>query len=128
MDFPDSYFDTIFYECYNVSDSTEVCSTNCKNVFGEYIDTVGCCFHYLNSSILYNDPGFSSDLFSASGIEVPDACKSFNSRAVPDDFLEYAGRTINSKVNDTINTSGAALQSRVYSIGLIIIGLIGTYI
>ena len=31
-------------------------------------------------------------------------------------------------MNNTINTSGAALQSGVYNIGLIIIGLIGTYI
>ena len=44
MDLPDSYFDTIFYECYNASDSADVCSTNCRNVLGEFIDTVGCCF------------------------------------------------------------------------------------
>ena len=126
MDSPDSYFDTIIDECYNVSD--DECSTNCRNVLGEFIDTVGCCFHYFNGSNFYDmdDPGLSSDLFSACGIEVPDACS--NGRAVPDDFLECAGRTINSKVNDTINTSGAALQSGVYSIGLIIIGLIATYI
>ena len=120
MDLPNSYFETIFYECYNASDSTDVCSTNCRNVLGEFIDTVGCCFHYFNSSISYKYPGLSYDLFSACGIEVPDACKSFNSTAVPDDFLECVGRTI--------NTSGAALPSGVYSIGLIIISLIGTYI
>ena len=96
-------------------------------------------FHYFNSSYFYEDPGLSYDLFSACGIEVPDTCNSFNSRAVPDDFLECAGRTINNNLkvnitnnstmnNYTINTSGAALQSGVYSIGLIIIGLIGTYI
>ena len=120
MDFSDSYFDEIFDECYNKSD--DVCSINCKNALGEFIDKVGCCFNYFNSSYFYDIdyPGLSSDLFSACRIEVPDTCNSFNSKAVPDDFLECAGRTI--------NNSGAALQSGVYSIGLIIIGLIGTYI
>ena len=120
MDLPDSFFEIIFDEC-NKSD--HVCSTNCRYVWGTFIDRVGCCFHYLKSLIFINDPGLSSDLFSAfffCGIEVPDTCNSFNSRAVPDDFLECAGRTI--------NNSGAALQPGVYSIGLIIIGLIGTYI
>ena len=117
MDFPDAYFENLFDECYKKSD--DVCSNNCKSVLGEFIDTVGCCFHYFNSSYI-DHPGLSSDLFSACGIEVPDTCNSFSSRAVPDDFLECAGRTINS--------SGAALQSGVYSIGLIIIGLIVTYI
>ena len=138
----DSYIETITDECYsegsNVRDG--VCSTNCRNVLVEFIDTVGCCFN------LFNDTFFnvgstlqvlSPDLFSACDIEVPDACNSFNSRAVPDDFLECAGRTINNKINitnngnktnDIINTSGAALQSGVYSIGLTIIGLIVTYI
>ena len=120
MDFPDSYFEKLFDECYNKSD--DVCSNNCKSVLGEFIDTVGCCFNYFNNSYFYDIdyPGLSSDLLSACDIEVPDTCNSFNSRAVPDDFLECAGHTI--------NTSGAALQSGVYSIGLIIIGLIGTYI
>ena len=79
-----------------------------------------------NSSTRY--PVLSSDLFFACDIVVPDACNSFDSRAVPDDFLECAGRTINnnnSKTNNTSNNSGAALQPAVYSIGLIIIG---TYI
>ena len=120
MDFPDSYFEKLFDQCYNKSD--DVCSNNCRSVLGEFIDTVGCCFNYFNNSYFYDIdyPGLSSDLFSACDMEVPDTCNSFNSRTVPDDFLECAGRTI--------NTSGAALQSGVYSIGLIIIGLIGTYI
>ena len=179
MYYPISYFEVISDECY--SDSEEgnvrdgVCSTNCKNGLVEFIDTVGCCFNFFNSTFpkfgSSTSPGLSSDLFSLCGIEflVPDACKSFNSTAVPDDFLECAGRTINTKLNNTIstklnntistklnntintklndtinctkvnntinskvnntsNTSGAALQSRVYNIGLIIIGLIGTYI
>ena len=124
MDFPDSYFDTIFDECVNKSD--DECSTNCKNVLGEFVDRVGCCFEYVNSSYLYyyiDYLGLPSDLLlSACGIEVPDACNSFNSKAVPDDFLECAGRTINT------SEAAGALQSGVYSIGLIIIGLIGTYI
>ena len=116
MDHPTSYLETISDECHseesNVRDG--VCSDNCRNVLKEYIDIVGCCFNFTTARVL------SSDLFSACGIEVPNACNSFNSRAVPDDFLECAGRTI--------NNSGATLQPGVYSIGLIIIGLIGTYI
>ena len=117
MDFPDSYFDTLYKECSNVKDG--MCSTYCRSTLGIFIDTVGCCVHYFNRSTLYGYPGLSLDLFSACDIEVPDTCNSFNSRAVPDDFLECAGRTIN---------GGAALQSGVYTIGFIIIGLIGTYI
>ena len=71
MIFPDSYFDNIFDKCYNVSD--RVCSTNCRNVWGEFIDRVGCCFHYFNRSYFYDDPELSSDLFSACDIEVPDS-------------------------------------------------------
>ena len=112
MDFLYSYHDIIF-ECHNVSDG--VCSTNCRNVLGEFIDTVDCCFQYFNSSNFYLDQVLSSDLFSACDIEVPDAC---NSTTVPDDFLECVG--------NSTNNSGAALQ--VYAIGLIIIALIGTYI
>ena len=107
----------IAYDCYSNSEEgnqgDNVCSTNCKNVLVELIDTVGCCFNFLNSTF----PGLSYDLFSACGIEVPDTCNSFSSTAVPDDFLEC-----------TINNSGTVLQSGVYSIGFIIIGLISTYI
>ena len=110
MDFLDSYFETIIDECSNVNDG--VCPTYCKNILVKYIDTVGCCVHYFSSQY----PELSPDLFSACDIAVPDSCNSFSSRAVPDDFLECAGLTIN---------GGAALQSGVYSIGLIIIG---TYI
>ena len=137
MDYQNSYFKVLISdECYSNSEEGNVtdgvCSTNCKNVLVEFIDTVGCCFNSFNSTFpkfgSSTSPGLSSDLFSLCGIEVPHACNSFNSTAVPDDFLECAGRTINTKMNNTINTSGAALQSGVYSIGLIIIGLIGTYI
>ena len=124
MDFPNIH-ETIFDECYseesNVRDG--VCSTNCRNVLVEFIDAIGCCFNLFNSTFFYvgsTTQVLSSDLFSACGIEVPDTCKSFNSRTVPEDFLECAGRTI--------NTSGAVFQSGVYSIGLVIIGLIGTYV
>ena len=167
MDDPTSYFETISDECY--SDSEEgnerdgVCSTNCRNVLKEFIDTVGCCVHYFNSPF-YNsfEVGststyyeLTSDLFSACGIEVPDACSSFDFTAVPDDFLEHTingevnittdvdskvnittdvdskvniTTDVDSKVNTTINNNGAVLQSGVYSIGLIIIGLISIYI
>ena len=111
----------LIYECYSDSEESnvrdDVCSTNCSNVLVEFIDTVGCCFNFLNSTFYEY---ISPELFSACGIEVPDTCNSFNSTAVPDDFLECA--------SGTINTSGAALQSGVYSIGLIILGLISTYI
>ena len=113
--FPYSYYETIF-ECHNVSD--DVCSTNCRNALGEFIDTVDCCFNLFNSSNFYFDLELSSDQFSACSIEVSDVCNSSNSTAVPDDFLECAG--------NSTNNSGAALQ--VYGIGLIIIALIGTYI
>ena len=120
MYFSDSYFEKIFYECYYKSDG--VCGDYCRSMLGEFIDRVGCCFHYFNN-VYFHDIDYTrlpSDVFSLCGIEVPDTCNSFNSTAVPDDFLECAGLTI--------NNSGAALQSGVYSIGLIIIGLIGTYI
>ena len=130
IEFSDSYFEKLFDEC-NVNN--DACSNNCRNILGEFIDTVDCCFHYFNGLAVnfYNidDPGVLPDLLSACGIEVPDGCNSFSSMTVPDDFLECAGLTNNNKVNNTINTSGAALQSGVYSIGVIIlIGLIGTYI
>ena len=137
MDDPTSYVETISDECFseesNVTDG--VCSTNCRNVLVEFIDTFGCCVNFF-SGIFFDIESTAQVVFSACGIEIPDVCNSFNSTAVPDDFLECAGRTINNKVtttnnnkvNNTINTSGAALQSGVYSIGLIIIGLIGTYI
>ena len=119
MDDPTSYLETITDECHsegsNVRDG--VCSDNCRNVMKEYIDIVGCCFNFLNSTsfnVGSTAQVLSSDLFSACGIEVPNACNSFNSRAVPDDFLECAGRTI--------NNNGATLEPGVYSIGLIIIG------
>ena len=122
MDFPDSYFEKISDECRNAIDG--VCSTNCRNVLREIIATVGCCFYHFSSSAMNfydtDDPDPLSYQLSACGIEAPEACNSFNSMAVPDDFLECAGRTI--------NTSGAALQLGVYSIRLIIIGLIGTYL
>ena len=117
-----SHFDTIHDECYSNSEEgdvkDDVCSTKCRNALEETIDTVGCCFVYWNSSIIRSSM-LSSDIFSACGIEVPDACSSFRSSTVPDDYLECAGLTIN---------GGAGLQSGVYSIGLIIIGLIATYI
>ena len=117
-----SHFDTIHDECYSNSEEGDVkdgmCSTKCRNSLEETIDTVGCCFAYWNSSIIESSR-LPSDLFSACGIEVPDACSSFRSSTVPDDYLECAGLTIN---------GGATLQSGVYSIGLIIISLIATYI
>ena len=85
-----------------------MCSANCKNLVEELIDRVGCC---VNIDI-YDD-----NLLSACGIEAPDACTSFDSTAVPDDFLECAGLTI--------NDNGASLQSGAYSIG--VIGLIAIY-
>ena len=143
MDDPTSYFETISDECYSDSEDGNVtdgvCSTNCSNSLEEYIDTVGCCVHYFNSSVLeigsITFRGLSSDLFAVCSIEIPDTCQSFSSVTVPDDFLECAGLTINSmvnisnnsNVNNTINStsSGAARQSGIYSI---IIGLIATYI
>ena len=124
MDDPTLYIETITDECYSEESVRDgVCSANCRNVLVEFIDTVGCCFNFFNG-IFFNVGStaqvLSSDLFSDCGIKVPNACSSFSSRAVPDDFLECAGHTI--------NNSGAALQSGVYSIGIIIIGLIGTYI
>ena len=136
MGFPDSYIETIRNKCLEMGNG--VCSTNCSNILVGFIGRVGCCVHYFNSSTRYPVLDLSLDLFSACGIEVPDACNSFNSTAVPDDFLKCAGRTINDTVNitnnskmnncNTSNNSGAALQSGVYTIGLIVIGLIGTYI
>ena len=122
MYFSDSYFGSIFYECHYKSDG--LCSTYCRSMLGEFIDRVGCCFHYFNSFYFHDIdfPRLPSYVFSRCGIEVPDTCNSFNSTAVPDDFLECAGLAINN------SGSRAALQSGVYSIGLIIIGLIGTYI
>ena len=117
-----SHFETVSDECYSDSEEGDVkdgvCSTKCRNALEEMIDRVGCCFVYFNSSFSYHD-GLSMPSFSACGIKVPDACNSFNSRDVPSDFLECAGITIN---------SGATLRSEVYSIGLIIIGLIAIYI
>ena len=84
-----------------------MCSANCKNLLKELIDRVGCCVNIYRYD----------DLLSACGIEAPDACTSFDSTAVPDDFLECAGLTI--------NHNGAALQSGAYSIG--VIGLIAIY-
>ena len=76
-----------------------MCSAYCKNLVEELIERIGCCVN------IYDD---SEALFSVCGIEAPDACTSFNSTAVPDDFLECAGLS-----------NGAALQSGVYSIGVI---------
>ena len=97
---------TISDECYSDESSVRdgVCSANCKNLVEQLFDRLGCCVN------IYE---VDEDLLSACDIEVHDACTSFNSRAVPDDFLECAGLTI--------NNSGAALQSGVYSIGLIAI-------
>ena len=136
MDDPTSYFEKISDECYSNSKDGNVrdgmCSINCRNALVGYIDTVGCCVHYFNSSVLeigsITFHGLSSHLFAACRIEIPDACKSFSSATVPDDFLECAGHSLNSKLNNAINTNGVALQSEIYSIGLIIIGLIATYI
>ena len=116
MDDPTSHFETISDECYSDSEEgnvrDDVCSTNCRNSLKEYIDTVGCCFHYFNSSFYSFEVGstsayyeLTSGLFSACGVEVPNACSSFYSTAVP-----------------------AVLRSGVYSIGLIIISLIAIYI
>ena len=104
---------TISKECYSDESSVRngVCSTNCKNLVEELIDKVGCCVS------IYNNV-FNEDLLSVCGIEAPDACTSFRSTAVPDDYLECAGLTI--------NNSGATLQSGVYTIG--VIGLIAIYI
>ena len=98
------FFRTISEECYPDSEGNSVvCSANCKNLVEELIDRVGCC--------AYDD---NEELFSACGIEAPDACTSFDSTAVPDDFLECAG------------LNGVALQSGVYSIGVLC--LIALYI
>ena len=117
-----SHFETVYDECYSDSEEGDVkdgvCSTKCRNALEEMIDRVGCCFAYFNSSFSYHDRMPFSDLLSACGIKVPDACNSFNSRDVPSDFLECAGLTIN---------SGATLRPGVYSIGLII-GVIAIYI
>ena len=106
------FFRTLSEECYsdNSSVSDGVCSTNCKNLVEELVDKIGCCIDVYSVSEI---------LFSVCGIETPDACTSFNSTAVPDDYLECAGLTINS--------NGAVLnQSGVYTIG--VIGLIAIYI
>ena len=143
IDSPDSYFETIADKCFLEGSNVlkdGVCSTNCRNVLEDFIGRVGCCINYFNgsfyeliagSAISLADQVLSSDLFAACDVEVPGACRIFDSTALPDDFLECAGRTINnkvtitndSKVNDTINTSGAALRSGLNSIGLIIVGL-----
>ena len=120
MDSPDSYIEAISDACEESNVRDGVCSAKCRNTLVEFIDTVGCCA---------NDFYDNEDLFAACGMDIPDACNSFSSVTIPDDFLECAGRTSNSifnnnKVNNTINSSGAALQSGIYSIGLIIIGLI----
>ena len=127
MDSPDSYFETISDECFSEESNVlkdGACSTNCRNALEKFIDTVGCCIHHFNTSfyeliagsaISIADQVLSSDLFAACDIEVPDACRIFNSTTLPDNFLECAGRTI--------NNSGAALRSGVYTFGLVIVAL-----
>ena len=107
------FFQALYDECYSEGSSIRdgVCSAVCKNLVEELIDRIGCC---VNGN--YN----SEELLSACGIEAPDACTSFDSTVVPDDFLECAGLTF--------NDNGAALQSGVYNIGVIAIGLIAIYI
>ena len=103
MDPPDSQIEAISDACEDGA-----CSAQCRNALVELIDTVGCCV----------DNFYDNEVqFAACGVDIPDACSSFSSTTLPDDFLECAGRTVNSKVNS------AALQSGIYSIGLTIIGL-----
>ena len=108
------FFRALHGECYSEGSSSSisdgVCSSDCKNFVEELVDRLGCCVKKLIDD---------EDLLSACGIEAPDACTSFNSTAVPDDYLECTRLTIN-------NNSGADLQSGVYTIG--VIGLIAIYI
>ena len=92
LNYPISYFVTIYYKCYSFFEKSNVtngvCPSECSEALLDAKDTYGCCLKYYNST--FNDEAvghalMKSDLWAACDIETLDSCVILSP---PDDFLD----------------------------------------
>ena len=121
LDFPTSYFVTIYDKCYSFFEEKNVtngvCPSECSEALLDAKDTYGCCLKYYNKTFNdYEEVGYAvmkSDLWAACDIETLDSCVIL---PPPDDFLDKCSQESGGGGGGTIHVS----LTNIYSIVVIV--------